>query len=39
MVPADDISFRAFFTVRAKSADRLMHLIFGIKQNGSCRGR
>jgi hypothetical protein len=34
IVPADDTSFRAFFTFRAKSADRLLGLLTGIKQNG-----
>jgi phenylpropionate dioxygenase-like ring-hydroxylating dioxygenase large terminal subunit len=33
-VPCDDTSFTSFIAVRAKSPERLMRLIFGIKQNG-----
>ena len=33
-VPCDDTSFVSFIAVRAKSPERLLNLIFGIKQNG-----
>jgi nitrite reductase/ring-hydroxylating ferredoxin subunit len=34
VVPADDTSHRAFIVARAKSVDRLLRVIIGIKQNG-----
>jgi nitrite reductase/ring-hydroxylating ferredoxin subunit len=34
MVPADDTHHRALISVRAKSIDRLLRILLGIKQNG-----
>ncbi|MBT2269958.1 Rieske 2Fe-2S domain-containing protein [Rhodococcus qingshengii] len=34
MVPADDTTHRAYISVRAKSIDRMLMILTGIKQNG-----